>query len=526
MSKYLFFANRDYNFDSSTAPNRRPNILSTVDNFNFKTEVLDASIDPNVPVIPQFINYCMAGPDVVIYLASDGKFYSGSDPFKKIADLPAGVPLSAVGYFGFVTSQTITGSTQSFLIMISNFASPTIYYASSAVGQYEFGSWRSVNRQTSAVLGRSLMVKGMDNIGSRMCIFGRFVDENGQHYGAIRNRSDDMDIWEPWDFTKLSTNDFYAKMSYANGIFTSADGDYHMYGCIFNDQGTNILSANVSGGSAELSTPVQMQIQGYDSIASMAETSTGRIAIALEIDQTVFNVPCNSTRDSIRKGLRRTLITWSIEKNNWVNIGPVSDTTGLNALSDFRLFSSNIGYNYKNTCFLLATKCTETTNSVYSIILGVEQNGGISSFIAKKIEFSATKPIYTSTFYSSPSFGVFLINYGLTPPLPKKEDDGGLSFKDPGQALKAALTDKKMWIMAGIGLVFLGIYIYSKIVSNVGKTQRQIAAIAKAYERKANQPPPPAYPGYPYPAYPYPPPMPPMAPPPMAPPAAPSAPPS
>ncbi len=47
-----------------------------------------------------------------------------------------------------------------------------------------------------------------------------------------------------------------------------------------------------------------------------------------------------------------------------------------------------------------------------------------------------------------------------------------------------------MWIIGGIGLVFLGVYIYSRVVSNIGKTQRQIAKIAKAYEQRLTAPPP------------------------------------
>ncbi len=487
MSKFLFLANRQYNYLNKPL-NDRPNLIETFDMINFTETTENLSTTPGVFNIPQFVNYTLAGVDRVIYLTEEGKFILEGDQFKEISTLPSGISYSNVKSMIFTTSQSIIGSLQDFIVILTY--SEDIYYTSSASKTFSFGTWKQVTYATSSVLLRANRpnIVALCDLGTRIGAVGRFY-KDGKSYGIIRPTLQNMDIWEIWDFSAFSTVPSYSDFSYCNGVYVSSDDDTYMYGCILDDIGNNILSADITSGPYDYKK-VTNPPTGYQEIISIAETKTGRMALVLEASGSRTEFSCGGLQD-FRKGLRKCLITWNSQTKAWTPIQDVADTSGTNRVSDFKLLTSNIGANYGDFCFVLATKCSETVDSVYSIIFKIDQLGKISSFVVKKCEFKIEHPIMKSLFYPTPFSGRVIIPYNISRPSKNQTaDSNNNDFADPGASLKSTIANKSMWIIGGIGLVFLGVYIYSRVVSNIGKTQRQIAKIAKAYEQRLTAPPP------------------------------------
>jgi hypothetical protein len=133
----------------------------------------------------------------------------------------------------------------------------------------------------------------------------------------------------------------------------------------------------------------------------------------------------------------------------------------------------------------------------------VDNQGKITSFVTKRLDIAGATPLIVGALRVVTGTGYPIINFNVSRPLTTASENDETKKADPASALKKTLANKGICIMGGISLVFLGIYIYSRIVANVGKTQRQIAAIAKAYERQATmvaQAPPAPIPSAPAPA--------------------------
>ena len=486
MSKFLFLANRQYSYLNKPL-NQRPNLIESPDMINFVETTINLSTTPGVFNIPQFVNYTLAGVDKVIYLTDEGKFILEGDQYKEISTLPTGVSYSNVKSMIFTTSQSIVGSLQDSIVILTY--SEDIYYTSSAAKVFSFGTWKQVLPATSSVLLRVNRpnIVALCDLGTRIGAVGRF-SKDGKSYGIIRPTLQNMDIWEIWDFSQFCTVPSYSDFSYCNGVYVSSDDETYMYGCILDDIGNNILSANITNGPYDYKKVVYPPT-GYQEIVSIAETKTGRIAVALEPSGSRTDFSCGGPQDA-RKGLRRCLLTWNSQTKTWTPIQDVADTAGTNRVSDFKLLNSNIGTAYGDFCFILATKCAETSGNIYSVMFKIDQLGKISSFVVKKSEFKLDYPILKPLFYSTPFNGYVIIPYNVSVPSKKQTIISGEDNTDPALALKSKIADKGKWIMGGIGLVVLGIYIYSRVVSNIGKTQRQIAKIAKAYEQRLAAPPP------------------------------------
>lgn len=486
-SKFLLLANKNYNFgnDSDTpsgvsTTSYRPNLVSSIDMVTFTGERMNYGTQSMAPIVPQFKNYIEGSSDQLFFLGTDNKIYTyGLDQGTNtvvIDSLPTGVT-------SFVSSIFVQGSTlanqsiQDIMVILGN--DRTIWYCTSAKGSYEFSSWIRVKTEMSPQYNdpRSMPLRLVSILGISLGVVGRFYDSNGDAYGIMKANFTDMDLWSVWDYSKFASVPNYRNFSYCNGFYLSSNEEYIMYGCILNNRGDNLLSVDIKTGPYDYDQSVTIKVTGLQQIYDIGETNTGRIALASETTMTIGT--CGGL-DPIKKGARRSIVLWDYENKCWSPCPDIMDTSGTNTISNFKIVSS-IGYNYGSTCFMLATKCSENTNNLYTIILSVSQSI-ITKFSVRSIEYKSGYPMNIASLISiNGSYPI--INYGIQSPSllsDNSKDEAPLSTQ---QAILSYIQNKNIWIGAGIGLIFLAIYIYSRIIGGVAKTQRQVAYITKLYSQ-------------------------------------------
>ncbi len=493
-TEFLLLANKQFNFgnDSDTLsgvdPNAfRPNLVSSTDMVSFTGKRMNYGTQSMAPVVPQYKNYIQGASDQLFLLGTDNKIYTYGLPQGQntvITDsLPAGMTSFASGIF--VQGSTIANQNVQDMIVILGF-DKTIWYCTSPRRSYQFSSWVKVRTEMSPSYAdpRSMPLRLVSIAGISLGICGRFYDTNGNTFGILKADFTDIDLWSVWEYSRFASVPTYMTNSYCNGFYVSANDEYIMYGCILNNRGDNLLSVNVKTGPYDYDQSATIKVTGLQNIYSIGETNTGRMALASE----TFSMTgtCGGI-DPIRKGARRTIIIWDYENKCWAPCPDLMDTSGLNTLSNFRVITSNIGYQYGPSCFVLATKCSENTDRLYSLMISVSMSS-ITKFVVRNLEFKSGYPFSLSSLVLVN--GMYpIINYGIpTPTALSGDSEEQESTPTTASQIVSFIQNKNVWIGAAIGLIFLAIYIYSRIVSGVAKTQRQVAYISKLYTQQQQAP--------------------------------------
>ncbi len=422
---------------------------------------------------PQFIMHIKVATDNIMYFDTTGAGWTKNDIqddfYTKVLDgLPPGVTRFKDGVF--YSAQDTTGRSAEYVVILTQ--NLELWYNEKSSVSWNFKGWRQLTRR-GALAGEILrLFKISDAI---LAVAGRFQDANGDYYGLCAASGKNIESWTVFANSKLSK--VKGAQSYAKGCAAMINGDLMMYGRLLNDEGTNVLSAQITTGPATWSQKGVIGLYGVEEMCSLVDTATGCMGMVVPFGQT-SNSFLGCGKENAAAGCFAFL---DPSTKQWKMYRDLIDTTANDNLASYGVVFSSLFTNFKRTTFAVLARCNAPLDAnapLYQVTF--VPNGGdppemFITKIAVGYQPTAMDLKYGQVFHDLNGQIPIVVTGVAEPTLAE-------AAKEKVQPDPFALfKNKYFWLGLFVLLVLGGVVVYANMVESIGQSHVQSEALIKQY---------------------------------------------